>query len=256
MENDKIKIAVFGDSFADRCYPNKTLSWVDHLAKKYSVDNYAVSGSSLYYSISKFQEHHSQYDKVLFVVTTLGRILLPKHSCFEGDFDHERCLTSLWSTDFFVNEYENMLAQPNSVISDYEKNKIKQKIIIWKAAEDYFKYISNPAYDEYVHRLMLNDIIPTRPDTILIPAFSKNFIKDKRVFSMHDIQMKENIAWGINPAISYRSDIRNCHLTAENNEIFAQKAEEWINGAPVTINLDDFVNPSMESRKFYISEFE
>ena len=39
-------------------------------------------------------------------------------------------------------------------------------------------------------------------------------------------------------------------MTAENNAIFADKVEEWINGAPVYINVDDFVAPA--NKEFYL----
>jgi hypothetical protein len=68
------------------------------------------------------------------------------------------------------------------------------------------------------------------------------------------IYAKENTAWNLagETVIEEYNDIRNCHMTTENNVIFADKADKWINGEPVHINLDDFVTTT--NKDFYLTK--
>jgi hypothetical protein len=69
---------------------------------------------------------------------------------------------------------------------------------------------------------------------------------------MCDIQLKENLAWGITDHA--KTDVRNSHMTIRNNEIFAEKVIDWLNGGVAEINLDDFISPSMEEKAFYFKD--
>lgn len=64
---------------------------------------------------------------------------------------------------------------------------------------------------------------------------------------MSQIMKKEQQAWGFDivPEGKY-IDYRTCHMTEENNIIFANLVSRWIEGEPMNLNLNEFVTPSME----------
>ena len=235
-----MKIGVFGDSFAALKFEkNTTLSWVDILSKKYDITNFSLTGSSLFYSVQKFKSFHQDYDKIIFLVTSPGRLLLEYQPYFKRPEDVN--ITSLSTTEYC---YNNLINHPTTHEND-------MMLKIYKAALDYFKYIKNDEYDRYIHNLMVTDIVNTRSDAILIPVTRDSLKLYKNV--MDEIKIMEMKEWGLSPFSTF-ADFRNCHMTEENNAIFATKVEKWLNGSPVEIRLDDFVTPM--NKEFYIKDYE
>lgn len=226
-----MKIGIFGDSFASLKL-NPTPTWVDILSKKYDITNHSVSGSNLYYSVEQIKKFHLEYDKIVLVVTEPGRLQI-------SDWIPVDSKSNQFVTGRFDSKYLNNLTS-----NPYE-------IHTWSAANQYFTYLQNNNYDVYIHNLMVKELKEIRPDIILIPAFLNSWANVKGA-SMHHIFLKENTEWNIGwiDTIEKYDDLRNCHMTAENNAIFAEKAEQWINGEPVHINLDDFVTTT--NKDFYL----
>jgi hypothetical protein len=227
-----MKIGVFGDSFAILKL-NPTPTWVDILSKKYDITNHAVTGSNLYYSVEEIKKHYHLYDKIILVVTEQGRLKISN-------------LIPLGRSQQFVNGPLDQKYLHRTELSKYEK-------LVWEAANQYFTCLQDDDYDRYIHNLMLDNITKIRPDIILIPAFQNSWYNINSNF-VQDIYYKENTAWDFDSTtvITQYRDNRNCHMTAENNEIFATKAEQWINGKPVHINLDDFVTTT--NKDFYLTK--
>lgn len=228
-----MNIGVFGDSFASPIKLNPSPSWVDILSEEHSITNYAIDGSNLYHSVDQIKTHHEKYDKLILVVTQPGRIKIP--DWIKVDKIEDKFVTSKF--DRKIAEKPN-----NNIIAAYAE-----------AANQYFTYLQNVPYDNYVHNLMLDDVRNIRPDIILIPGFLNSF-PNINGYSMHFIWAMEHTAWNLDwrAAILDFEDIRNCHMTTENNAIFASKAKEWLNGKPVHINLNDFVTPT--NKDFYLKQ--
>jgi len=227
-----MKIGVFGDSFAILKL-NPTPTWIDILSEKYDITNHAVTGSNLYYSINEIKKHHDQYDKIILVVTEPGRLQVSNS-------------IPLDRSKQFINGTLDRKYSHNKELSKYEK-------LVWEAANQYFNCLQDDNYDRYIHNLMLVEIKKIRPDIILIPAFFDSWYNVSGVPMLY-IYYKENTTWNFDSVtvITQYHDRRNCHMTAKNNEIFAAKAEQWINGDPVHINLDDFVTTT--DKDFYLTK--
>jgi hypothetical protein len=208
-----MKIGVFGDSYASNVEDNSTLSWVDILGKKYDVVNYSSSGTSLFFSMQLFEEHQKKYDKIIFLVTCPGRILLDETSCINQG---ARSITGLRNCEYKISTLDLS----------------KEATIVFNAVKDYFLYVQNSQFDSYVHNLMVEEIKRKRPDVILIPSFKDSF--NDVAMSVRDIQEKED---GMNYV---QEDRRHCHMSEINNKTFASKVEKWLAGSPVDINLDDY----------------
>ena len=244
-----MKIGIFGDSFATNFIPeieaesNTTASWVDIIAGKFETTNYARSGSSLYYSMTHFEKHQSKFDKLIFVITNPGRILLSTER-YSGD---KLINTSIAG----IRHCENRLNRLKHELSNTHKSSPSHlhELTVMQAIMDYYLYVQNDEFDMYIQRLMIQQIKKIRPDTLLIPGARNSFADSVVIPTLIDIQIKENEFWEIQHH-DLKKDIRHCHMTAENNAILAVKIEEWLNGVPVQINLDDFATPS--NKEFYL----
>lgn len=226
-----MKVGIFGDSFAS-ANMNNTESWIDILSKEYDVTNHALSGSNLYYSMTQLKENHNKYDKNIFVVTQPGRIKIA---------DHVPCPAPRLR---YVSHA--------SIISGVTKktSETSELINAYNAVLDYYKYIQDDEYDKYIHRLMIDDLTKICSNIMLIPAF-KNSIPGRKRTSLIDIRTKENNAWGFDYFVpDGYFDIRNCHLTKENNSVLAKKIIESIDSNFLNLNINDFQTPM--DKEFYI----
>ena len=148
-----MKIAVFGDSFA-AAWPNETtdnLCWATILKTfGYTIDNYAVKGSSLYYSWKKFKTCDlNQYDKIVFVETHWDRYFLPHIS-------NNKRLQHIPSIDRIDSLYDSCGIIEKSVLS---------------AVKQHWILVNQDDQKKDLHQLMLKDLVLSRPDILIIPAF-------------------------------------------------------------------------------------
>jgi hypothetical protein len=244
-----MKIGIFGDSYADsgdhECKHklNQTLAWPEILSQQYDVENYAVSGSSFFYSVDQFNKHHSKYDKIIFVVTGYDRFEFNSYvSSICNDFTLRKFkhVQNLTSVEFALEGLKESNANPI----------IKSAL---ETAKNYYIYINDDERNMYFHNLMLDDVQRTRPDAILIPAFSHSFPGKTVSVAMADIQTLENIHWGYDPFDQInKTDIRYCHMTCENNEIFANDVISWINNNPMHLDISKYKKPVDAMSKYFI----
>lgn len=229
-----MKIAVFGDSFACRIPYNKTPSWVDLLSMQHDVTNFAEQGSSLFYSLRLFLESQSNFDKVIFVITTPGRLHL------EGPLHLDK-----------MDQFVAGLASVEFKLANLEKKQHKHffKYRLFNALKEYYALIQNTDYDRHVHYLMVNEIKSIRPDAILIPTAATSMSDYKGQYTMDDISKYEISAWDSTVGDIRPRDTRNSHMTVENNEIFFKHVLRWLDGQSVVIDLKNFVQPM--NKEFY-----
>jgi len=219
-----MKVAIFGDSFASyHCKENPSPSWPQLLGCKYRIDNYAEPASSLYFSISKFLDHHADYDKVIFLITSPGRITLPDYSNFTDSHGNVLKHITFESTNRVLTAQEKGWTYPPGTSK------------MFNAAAEYFKYIQNDNYDEYTHALMINHIKLVRPNALFVDCFK----------SLFPITKLENAHYNVpDDDMSQYLDVRNCHLTAKNNMMLACVFETWIDTGYFNYSAADYSVPT------------
>jgi hypothetical protein len=235
-----MRIGIFGDSYAT-ALNNPTPGWVNIIAQQYDCTNFAMSGSSLYYSTTLIKEHYKEFDKIILVATQPGRLEIADKRLYDAKFPKEK----------FVGNYTT--AEQLKIYEAKKPNPDPMRMKLLDTTLDYFLYLQNHDYEKYVQTLIINDVKALVPDMILVAGFPESYVPESLNNNLFAITQKEDKHW----AHSYRyklRDFRNCHMTVENNAIFASKINEWIQGAPVQINLDDFVTP--DNKEFYIKEYE
>jgi len=228
-----MKVAVFGDSFADEIINKREAgykSWVELLREKYYSDLtcYAEAGSSMYFSYDLFLENHEKYDKIIFIMTTPGRLTIPKYIPFK-QADITRYM-------YHVNNIRT--AQEHLVNNAFLMTEPGTQAT--KAAIEYYKFLYDPIFDSRLHLLMKEHILEIRRDTIMVDTLDQG---------LSAIAYYEFDPSGTRPAEMWKyRDRRMCHFSPRNNEILADKMFEWCNGTPVPSRLDlkDFEVPSKE----------
>ena len=247
-----IKLAIFGDSFAQDESPQWSsewadvgLSWIDHLrnTNTYSITNFANSGTSLYWSKKLFDQHHGNFDKIIFIVTFPCRRIT-----FDKLPDGCEAITKTFynsSTVFDIIENKNKF---NSY------NPIEQNFLL--AVRDYYLHIQNDHFDHTVHLLMLDDINEKRPDVILIPAFPSSVPSLDKSGSapLLTISQKDMLHFGLGefiPNSNDMTDARKCHLSEENHEILASYMLKFLQGDPVYLDANKFVKPTKHIAHYF-----
>lgn len=207
-----MRVGVFGDSYAAK-WPNETsdnLGWVSLLEQfGYSIDNYGVSASSLYYSWKKFKSCDlTQYDKIVFIETQWDRHFIPH-----------------------ISNKERLQHMPNIKQLDkmYNLCDSNEKEIL-AALKQYWILVNQDDQKKDLHQLMLKDLILSRPDMLIIPAFGPGqcFTKGRCLYNMSWVyRLFPNSDVVDDNDSSFNLSLVN-HLTLNARIRLANSVNEWI----------------------------
>ena len=221
-----MKVGIFGDSFAaasgwNDWFQNPHIkSWSYYVQKSnpyIDITNYAIPGSSIYFTYKNFITHHHNFDKVIVCGTDSARIWLP-NTPTEWDVTH------------------------SSITSHRVKALNMCPKEIKDAISGYFSHIINIKEQDDIRMLQVCRMLQLRPDVLYFDCFAP----DKQYRHQHypgigpnymDLAEISNLAPGgeiPNP------DIRANHMSEENNIIFAAKITNWINTSEFEMNITDF----------------
>jgi hypothetical protein len=237
-----MKIGIYGDSYADPKQYYNTLTWVDIVREKHSGScSFGMASSNLFYSLLEFKKYYKQFDKNIFLVTGPMRIWAPR---FPIGAKKDQFLSS---PSGVLNSIEFQKNNNNNAEKRHTNIKILESVLL------YFAYIQNPTEDLHKQKLMIDEIKSLDPDVLLIPCFSIS-IPDVNV-GLGDIFDKENAAWNYEFYTNDIRDVRNCHMTAENNAILANKVIDHVEERTAfDLNINHFVNPTLEDKDYYLHQ--
>jgi hypothetical protein len=231
-----MKIGIFGDSFGDDYtmwptpYTDVGPSWVDYLRNQnIEIDNYSRGGSSLFYSYQNFISNYQKYDKIIFLVTTPGRITVQMEDEQNRDW-------------FNFSQVENELKHCFDV-----ERKIKLNAI-----RDYFIYVKNSTFDDVVHKLLIEDISKKHNDMLMLPCFEWSGIANQ--IPLFDIPKFEAKLWNMKdllPNSDTEYDARKCHLCDENNLMLGQEMYHWIKTGSYSLKQENFKIPTKEFSHYF-----
>ena len=240
-----MKIGIFGDSYASAKNANPAPSWINILSRRKNtfVRSHGESGSNFYYTVDQFKTYHKQYDLNIMLVTNPGRIWARGSNILHG---FEKFFNSVDTIEEHLRFHKE-----HAVGARREKT-----ITILETVKNYLIYIQDFEYEVYLQQLMIQDVLAMDKNLILIPCYSDSILNNTKG-NLFDIFLKENEAWDYKMHTSKGIDIRNCHMTAENNKILAEKIIAYIEqGKEIDLNINDFISPNLESKDFYIKEQE
>jgi hypothetical protein len=170
-----MKIAIYGDSFAQPVefgYKGNDFLWCNSLANKLngSINNFATTGSSIFYSYQKFLRTYNEYDLCIFAVTSPNRYIKP----LKISYGPSRHIASIDQLNFY-------------------RKKLKlnaEDIQLFNWLEGWF-LSSDSNYNKCMSNLMMNDILNKKSNTIIYPCFKESSL-DENIISfnqMHKIQL-------------------------------------------------------------------
>jgi hypothetical protein len=234
----KLKIGIFGDSFAAPPENHQSTDWVKLQAARnpngkswatiiaenpnYEVTNYAVGGSSFYFSYQHFKETYILYDKIVFVGTMPGRIYSPHYE----------------PKHFHVG----LIGNPEYC-----------RIFDIDTLEKYYKYFYNDEEAIEMRQLMI-DRIKQEENVLFLSVTHANHTNHNSLplGSLQEFDFEIFNKYDSNTLMA--NDIRHNHINNENNKILAEKVSKWIDtGEAVTINKSDFVYPNVEDFSCYFN---
>lgn len=238
-----MKLAIYGDSFADtevNQYADLAdLAWPRLLRNDFGqVHNYALAGTSLFYSMDRFERTHADYDRVIFVVTTIGR--WPGVLWTQG-MQKPRPIPGIRSIPL-----EQAWAK-NTDISPAEQARLLRTIA---AVEAWYIDAQHRPFEDYVHGLMLDRIVTLRPDAIIVPIHAHTS-GVRNTAGLTDFALRA-VQW-FKPEVTTLDQLMqiysqweelnqpSCHLTAETHEhvyqamLLALEQGKWDPQVPQTI---------------------
>jgi hypothetical protein len=200
-----MKVAIYGDSHAACIFErsiNDDISYVEMLYHKYDIKNFGQGGSSLFYSYNLFLKTEKHFDKIIFLITTPGRIYL-------NPFDHPTIhpnhlhITGINQAEWYTEIY-----------SDENKK-------VFQSVKDYILYVQNMQQEQMFHELMTQNIKRLRPDALIIETTKFASGKDTDFNFWNIDEIAANIFAEFN-------DFRHCHMSKEKHIILYEMIEENI----------------------------
>lgn len=247
-----MKIAIYGDSFGcintEKIADDKNHSWPHLLRQQLGVSflaNYSVVGNSFISSYNEYLNNKYFYDVNIFLVTKIGRIDFPQLKGICRTVFHNA--TDVYFTRNYVNEISP------------ETSTDEQKILankLFDYADLYFDVGQNLYYEEISRRAIISHAMTFPEYTIFIPCFETGIIPNSDT-PLIDIFDFENECLGINKIEGnehfgsiingrFTNDLRQCHLTKDNNKLMLDKIVQAVKSGSKTIDLQvrDFVVPT------------
>lgn len=250
-----MKIAIYGDSWASEGLdkPHSYLGWPEILAKQpgYEITNFAVPGSSVYFSYKEFVKHHVKYDINVFLISSPGRLFIDSIPKYSNTAKHISSIQTL--------KVRKELLKTDPLFESSLKNKLDK---IYNALDLYYNYLQDDEYDLTINKALVHHAKSITTNTIFIPCF-----KGYDEFPLIDIMRMEDAVLEFTKHYSSKDihlnaiidnkvlvDNRVCHMTKSNNQVLAEKIIKAINSKNMLLNLsiDDFVAPTENKDDVYV----
>lgn len=233
-----MKIGIYGDSFAHSepwSEYRGSKSWVDYLkdTPDLEIENYAVSGTGVYYSYHKFLETYTNYDKCIFFVSASDRV---------------------WLSGIFNNDLKKESIEPYYTNgrwkTEHRHTGLNQLRKVYDHIDAYYGYFHNFKKEERMAALMLDHItrLIGQRNVLIVPCFIEcfNYYKFSSNIPLYDITAAEEAHWKINYYKDYREkycDIRRCHMSDQNNKMIGSKIRKWLDNGNFSLDESDIVMP-------------
>jgi len=210
-----MKIAIYGDSFGSMRPINKTLNsklpWFDLLQKYGHVTNYAVGGSSLYYSYQMFLEHKNKYDKNIILGSLLDRLYTPNLA---------------W------HHVNNSIIDFSNIWINHGLNKEEVNAFIL-----YYKHIHNKMEENHM-RLLIEKELRTESNTL--------YISMPETLNIVHIKEKEHFGYK-----SSWTENMSAHMSNESNQIFLESIVKWLETGEFIFDINNYKLPNKQDKYMY-----
>ena len=240
-----IKLGIYGDSYGVK-NENRYTSWVDIVAKQLGVpyNNYCKSASPLFYSYTQFLETNTQHDIVIFLVTLPYRYT--KSITLDVTGKREHYISGIHNIEYLIKRHTNLTDADKKLLNSL-------KNWFWIMDEDFFKV---------AQKLIVDDIIARRPDTVIVPCFYESLTSDQyenfglvghdHFYHLTELQCR-SLDLPMNRYHDYAEnlDIMNGHLTPELNNIVGNLIYNRINNGTWSEFPTDLIEHEFTYEEYY-----
>jgi hypothetical protein len=237
------KIAIFGDSYTVKIPDREGKSWPEHLIDLGNcITNFGISGSGVYYSYNQFIKNYEEFDTILFLVSAYSR----KWIKTQVENSHYQHIPVPASCQYFLKEKNNDGSYVITNTIDRTKLQVVYDYMIYALVdEEYLTY----------QKLMVEQILRLRPDTILIPCFRTDisYVPNWNGYTLVDISFLDRIIKGY--TFQDLIDMRHCHLNDHNNLILAHKINDYLKSnrqEQFRLNINEFKSTTIDPSKHFL----
>lgn len=219
-----MKIGVFGDSYCDKVRVNEPVPviWYNFLQKNYghTVECFGEWGSSILFSAKLIEKYASNYDLVIWCVTTPGRFSFPDPSS-----DRSYHVTTAWD--------ECRTTDPDLVK--------KHQVCL-----DYLKYVFDWETENLIGKSVVFRLQSQFSNLMIIPCFPPPLDAKFNLYTLCEQEARFYFPGKQLHEIykDYR-DTRPGHLTLKNHEILANLVNDNLKPGIFQTSYDNFVQPTL-----------
>jgi len=220
-----VNIGVFGDSYAEK--KSSDTIWYHLLQNKYghTVESFGEGGSSINFSARLIDRLATNYDLVIWCVTTPGRF------SFLVD-NHQHHVTTAW------DNYQG----PNLEIAK------KHQVSI-----DYLKYVFDWEEENFIGRSIVSYITTQHSNVMILPCFPPPLDAKFNLYTLCENEAQHYFPSKTIPEIYQKyQDLRPGHISYENQEILAQLININLRPGIFQTEYTNFIKPSLPLEKVFI----
>lgn len=224
-----MKIAVFGDSFADR---HLTESWWNLLEERHghNVRSFGLDASSIYFSARLLDLYASQFDLVIWALTESDRVSV------------------------FVDS--NLLhLGPGGFKSQDQSFDLQLRRKYHQIYQEYLKYIFDRREIDFAAKNVTQNLMTRHGNVMILPCFYHPLQQD---FYLYQVSQKESQHYFSDKDLAQtwreHHDLRQGHLLPRNHEILADLLSENLEPGIFQTNLDCFVAENISAHQYFKSK--
>jgi hypothetical protein len=213
-----MKIAVFGDSYADKTW-RKDIWWqLLNTEHNHQVECFGESGSSILFSALKIDLLAQNYDLVIWALTTPGRF-------------------SLQNKD---STYHIWHAGDSSISSD----PIMQKQI--SVCRDYLGYVFDWDQENFVGKSIVSYLQQKHNNIMIVPCFPAPLLVSFNLYNLCEQETNYYFPGKSIPDVYLEyQDLRPGHLTVNNQKILANLINQKLTPGIFQTDYSNFVKPKL-----------
>jgi hypothetical protein len=247
-------IGIYGDSYSNVMHPNFNNAknfWADDLKKYHNVTNYGKPGNSIYNCYVDYMENNHKHE--------INIMVIPVSDRFYSEYLENSDIAKKMSNKNWYTHYSNVLFYKNSYKHKFNPSDTDFNLQLFDSVRLYFEFWKDIQYVNTVNLLLAEkiktfknlitiDVVSSDPDYIGLqylsgweltnaPGYIERYISNNTQAGHEDVENRK-----------FLKDVRNCHLTEENNSVLLNIVQHAINNniKEIKLKIQDFIAPTKD----------
>ena len=219
-----MKIAVYGDSFANKNWDSGSWWQMLHSNHGHQVTSYGTEGSSILYSADLLRQHSHKYDFNIWCLTIPGRFSVR----LSGD--------EYFHSTYFMNHQGDLTGKQNH---EYQ--------YLIDACHNYLKYVFDDESENLVGQALSEYFLSNVSNLMVLPCFIDPL---NSTFNLYEVCIRElQVLFPrkqVHEIYEKYNDKRVCHLTKKNNAKLAELISRSMSPGIFSTSYDNFSYDDIE----------